>query len=68
VLGIELAAALSSPLGLWACDGCAYPYTPSRSPRSDRRRFCPTCSKSRAPARLWWRQHGSKRANDTGSA
>lgn len=25
VLGIELAAALSSPLGLWACDACAYP-------------------------------------------
>jgi hypothetical protein len=60
VLGVELAAALSSPSGLWGCDGCAYPYTPTRTPRRDRRRFCPECSKSRAPARLWWRQHRSR--------
>jgi hypothetical protein len=60
VLGIELAAALTSPAGLWSCDGCAYPYTPSRRPRGDRRRFCPVCSSSRAPARLWWREHRSR--------
>jgi hypothetical protein len=60
VLGIELAAALTSPAGLWSCDGCAYPYTPTRRPRHDRRRFCPVCSQSRAPARLWWREHRSK--------
>jgi hypothetical protein len=60
VLGIELAAALTSPAGLWSCDGCAYPYTPTRRPRHDRRRFCPVCSQSRAPARLWWRAHRSK--------
>ena len=60
VLGIELAAALTSPSGLWSCDGCPYPYTPSRRPRHDRRRFCPACSKSRAPARLWWREHRSQ--------
>jgi len=57
VLGIELAAALTSPSGLWSCDGCPYPYTPTRRPRHDRRRFCPACSKSRAPAKLWWREH-----------
>lgn len=60
VLGIELAAALTSPAGLWSCDGCAYPYTPTRRPRHDRRRFCPVCSSARAPARLWWREHRSK--------
>jgi len=60
VLGIELAAALTSPAGLWSCDCCAYPYTPTRRPRHDRRRFCPICSQSRAPARLWWREHRSK--------
>ena len=60
VLGIELAAALTSPSGLWSCDGCPYPYTPTRRPRHDRRRFCPACSKSRAPARLWWREHRSQ--------
>ena len=64
VLGLELAAALSSPSGLWGCDGCAYPYTPNRTPRRDRRRFCPECSKSRAPARLWWRQHRSRLQKD----
>lgn len=66
VLGIELAAALSSPLGLWACDSCPYPYTPSRTPRRDRRRFCPTCSKSRAPAKLWWREHRSRHQTGDG--
>ncbi len=60
ILGIELSAALSSPLGLWSCDGCAYPYTPERTPRRDRRRFCPTCSTSGVAARLWWRQHRAK--------
>ena len=64
VLGVELAAALSSPSGLWGCDGCAYPYTPTRTPRRDRRRFCPECSKSRTPARLWWRQHRSRQQKD----
>jgi hypothetical protein len=60
VLGIELATALTSPSGLWSCHGCPYPYTPTRRPRHDRRRFCPACSKSRAPARLWWREHRSQ--------
>jgi hypothetical protein len=60
VLGLELAAALSSPHGIWSCDACSYPYTSTRTPRRDRRRFCPTCSESRAPARLWWREHRSK--------
>jgi hypothetical protein len=60
VLGIELAAALTSPFGLWSCDGCPYPYTPTRRPRHDRRRFCPACSHARAPARLWWREHRSR--------
>jgi hypothetical protein len=64
VLGIELAVALSSPAGVWGCDGCPYPYTPNRTPRRDRRRFCPECSKSRAPARLWWRQHRSRHQKD----
>jgi hypothetical protein len=61
VLGVELAAGLTSPAGLWSCDGCPYPYTPTRTPRRDRRRFCPTCSETRAPARLWWREHRSKK-------
>ncbi len=60
VLGIELAAALSSPVGLWSCGGCGYSYTPERVPRRDRRRFCPTCSASGAAARAWWREHRSK--------
>jgi hypothetical protein len=60
VLGIELAAALSSPTGLWSCDGCGYPYTPERVPRRDRRRFCLTCSTSGAAARAWWHEHRSK--------
>ena len=64
VLGIELAVALSSPAGVWGCDGCPYPYTPNRTPRRDRRRFCPECSKSRTPARLWWRQHRSRHQKD----
>jgi hypothetical protein len=62
VLGIGVAAALSSPLGLWTCDGCGYPYTPERAPRRDRRRFCASCSASGAAARAWWQQHRSKQA------
>jgi hypothetical protein len=61
MLGLELMAALSSPVGIWSCQACSYPYMPARVPRADRKRFCPTCSEGRAAARMWWRQHRSKR-------
>ena len=64
LLGLELMAALSSPVGIWSCEACSYPYTPARVPRADRKRFCPTCSEGRAAARIWWRQHRSKRGKE----
>ena len=64
LLGLELMAALSSPVGIWSCEACSYPYTPTRVPRADRKRFCPTCSEGRAAARIWWRQHRSKRVKE----
>src|SRR5205085_1345731 len=34
LLAVQLTSALSSPFGLFVCDGCAYPYTPEkRRPR-----------------------------------
>ncbi len=44
VLAVQLGAALTSPLGLYRCDECGYPYPPQRRrPQSGRGHYCPTC-------------------------
>jgi hypothetical protein len=66
ILAVQLAAALTSPLGLYLCDECQYPFEPpnGRRPRRDKRRYCPTCSPQirLAAKRRWWNEHRSPQA------
>lgn len=57
-LGVQLAAAIASPLGVYRCDACGLPYMPSRKPQEGRSRFCPreTCG-ARAWNRASYRRH-----------
>jgi hypothetical protein len=68
VLAFELAAALASPLGIFRCDGCHYPYTPAkRRPRSGAAHYCPSCSDghSLAAKRAWWHTNRSRASEHT---
>jgi hypothetical protein len=67
VLAIQLAAALTSPLGIYRCTTCGFPFTPAhRKRRMDQRRYCPSCSMdaSLAAKRRWWRENRSPRNED----
>jgi hypothetical protein len=36
---------------MWLCSGCGLPFSPSRRPRVDQRRYCSECRSARVPER-----------------
>src|SRR5579859_3790752 len=65
ILALELAAALSSPLGIARCHGCGFPYVPwKRRPRRDRANYCAECSQgaSLAAKRAWYHRKRARAA------
>ncbi len=68
-LAAHLAASVMSPIGLYRCDGCDQAYLPPhRRPRSDIRRYCPSCSfgDSRAAKRDWARERRARATEEGG--
>lgn len=57
-LGLQVAAAISSPIGLHQCDECKLPYTPAkRRPATGRLHYCSICSEgNRAAKRRSWQK------------
>jgi hypothetical protein len=58
LLGIQLAASISSTHGMWRCDGggpdCeGYLYQPHRKPQRLRFHYCTACRENAVPGRLW---------------
>jgi hypothetical protein len=51
-LAVQLLFAASSARGLATCTFCGQPYVPTRRPRSDQRRFCPSCRRNGVPRRM----------------
>ena len=42
-LGVQLLMAVSRTAGFATCSSCGHPYTPTRRPSPNRRRYCPNC-------------------------
>jgi hypothetical protein len=72
LLALQLAAALTSPKGLYSCSECGMPFNPlKRRVRSDREAYCPSCTsidsegrpKSKAAKRRWWRKRATSNRN-----
>jgi hypothetical protein len=53
----QIAFAVSGTQGVAICSGCSSPYTPSRRPLRDRRRYCRRCRDGKVPIRDAVRDH-----------
>lgn len=47
---------------MWLCSGCGLPFSPSRRPRVDQRRYCSECRAARIPERDRQRTHRLRKA------
>jgi hypothetical protein len=61
-LTVQLLYAITRTHGLVTCSACQGTFTPPRQPAPGRRRYCPACRESGAPARDATRAHAQRRA------
>src|SRR5581483_11527884 len=62
MVGIRLAAALTSPHGLYECKECGDPFTPEKPPRGRHPKYCPRCNDG--PAHLAVKRASWRRNRD----
>lgn len=62
ILALQLATVVTSPFGVWQCDGCGDLYTEvAKRPAIGRMHFCPQCRQGgRASKRAWYRRNRAK--------